>query len=872
MSLSKNIQHIREIEYLSDSTSDSLHDAGTKTVQNFLSLERYIGSGILEGGKPGLNTQSSRIQFTIPIKGLVNGHRVYFDSTNEYTITSVDSTGFIWLDVNDDLQETHKAPDSTTGLLLWSFRTYPSGKIREIIDERNVISDTLNRFTYYPWKGYYNSFDDVPKSGFKNGDVIIVQKKIYVWHEGVRINTITDSYWQECKSTKFVYKVFKFFNVEGTIITPDSTADTLTFVEGRNIRFATDNSKDDATIFVFISSDLDMNDFQIRRAHLVDATGEVHVKGTFTLHEKLRTSNINLPTVKSDLFRVIQGVDSTTTTSIIQTDSTLTVKRLKIIKGDITANQIFTVDGDVNVTGNIDVRNINGVVPDDHHYRHEHPSVNPSIDGAGADQISLTGLSGVLRDKQNAIQIQGINVSSQSPSEGDNLTYDGSQWTPSPDTSQIDFLEALAIFNWGFGRDNNFENLTNHIDSELRFDRTNSWEVIHISDVIQEAISGTRRFAGGTFDGEYVYFTRDQINYHVRFKKQSPLIPENFEKSNYINWGLLTQACFDGQYVYFTYGTYDNGTYRKLIRFNTKSSSPKFGRSAKKYGWKDSTAWEIYPKVGTLTAYDLESLIFDGRYIYMLAESGNSYLLRYDTKKPFDGRGIETLSSTEKYGFQQATSAYLKPMFDGRYVYYMPQKDGDNIIRFDTELEWRYGFGLNDQTCWSTVSTNFLQGRQNDQQQYAKALGAAFDGRYLYFTPKGRGTTSSEDTTTFARLDVTKDWSLSSSWDYMDFDDVFGEKLSPSVPFYGATFDGRYIYYAPYACPYFVRFDTKKRFNDTSAWSLMNYKQLTGKTELSNFIGCIYDGMYVYFVPYSSDYIVRVKAFPCGGMFSRWGE
>jgi len=51
MSVKDEIQHFRDIVYMSDTTADTFHEAGVKTVQNFIEIQRYLGTGVLQGGQ-----------------------------------------------------------------------------------------------------------------------------------------------------------------------------------------------------------------------------------------------------------------------------------------------------------------------------------------------------------------------------------------------------------------------------------------------------------------------------------------------------------------------------------------------------------------------------------------------------------------------------------------------------------------------------------------------------------------------------------------------------------------------------------------------------------------------------------------------------
>jgi hypothetical protein len=103
------------------------------------------------------------------------------------------------------------------------------------------------------------------------------------------------------------------------------------------------------------------------------------------------------------------------------------------------------------------------------------------------------------------------------------------------------------------------------------------------------------------------------------------------------------------------------------------------------------------------------------------------------------------------------------------------------------------------------------------------------------------------------------------SWKAFDF----GTLGIPKKPYQGAAFDGRYVYYASRGempSPA-LRYDTKAdaSFSTTSAWAAFDIDGVTddagGKAPLG-FSGAVFDGRYVYFVPYNNGTIARYDTKP----------
>lgn len=166
-------------------------------------------------------------------------------------------------------------------------------------------------------------------------------------------------------------------------------------------------------------------------------------------------------------------------------------------------------------------------------------------------------------------------------------------------------------------------------------------------------------------------------------------------------------------------------------------------------------------------------------------------------------------------------------VFDGHYVYI-----GDRF-RYDPSVG-----AFNDGAAWTSVDPSKFVA------QYSGALGAAFDGRYVYFAPSGVGA---------VRYDTHGPYTAASSWTSFNL-----AAPNPSTSGYcGAVFDGRYVYYVPFwdsnnveAGSSIVRYDTHAQFDAVTSWS--NFDTTTLDPKARSFAGGAFDGRYVYFVPYAA--------------------
>ena len=129
--------------------------------------------------------------------------------------------------------------------------------------------------------------------------------------------------------------------------------------------------------------------------------------------------------------------------------------------------------------------------------------------------------------------------------------------------------------------------------------------------------------------------------------------------------------------------------------------------------------------------------------------------------------------------------------------------------------------------------------------------GAVFDGRYVYYVPRTDGDTQHSRV---LRLDTTLDFAADSSWSAFDA----GRPISCQ----GAAFDGRFVYFAPGmhqehgASGCVLRFDTCAPFEKRGSWVWHDVSS-TGGLDCRCFDGAVYDGRHVYFVPLQGGPVVR---------------
>ena len=266
--------------------------------------------------------------------------------------------------------------------------------------------------------------------------------------------------------------------------------------------------------------------------------------------------------------------------------------------------------------------------------------------------------------------------------------------------------------------------------------------------------------------------------------------------------------------------------------------------------WKPLESFESFDAYDACETDGLSSVgyfgaVFDGRYVYYVPEqqpdlTTHGIVLRYDTHSPFD--------NSESYSAYDAactagldTRGYYGAVFDGIFVYFVPRQTDKQVfhsflLRFNTLLDFK------DPEAWDAQDI----GPKHSSQS------AAFDGRFIYFCPGYEGDPSTENTNSsqVMRYDTEGDFHDASSYCFFDVSGVGG--LGGSC-FDGGAFDGRYAYFVPLESGIAVRCDTERDFEDAESWEAFDAKQVG----MGMNVGAVFDGRYLYYVSYLNAIIVR---------------
>jgi hypothetical protein len=239
--------------------------------------------------------------------------------------------------------------------------------------------------------------------------------------------------------------------------------------------------------------------------------------------------------------------------------------------------------------------------------------------------------------------------------------------------------------------------------------------------------------------------------------------------------------------------------------------------------------------------------VFDGRYVYFVPEHApdlmttHAVVLRYDTHAPFDeAKSYAAYDARSTAGLD--TSGFYGGAFDGRYVYFLPRQLNcdyyhSRLLRLDTRGDFK------DPNSWSA----------HDIGREQSAQGGAFDGRYLYLCPGYKGDLLLQQNGqcgNVIRYDTRAAFHDPDSYREFDLAQACGAR---AACFDGGAFDGRYAYFAPLENAVIARYDTQGEFQDPDAWQTFDALALG----TSMFVGAVFDGRWMYFVAYNTGKIVR---------------
>jgi len=192
------------------------------------------------------------------------------------------------------------------------------------------------------------------------------------------------------------------------------------------------------------------------------------------------------------------------------------------------------------------------------------------------------------------------------------------------------------------------------------------------------------------------------------------------------------------------------------------------------------------------------------------------------------------------------TIGYAGAVWDGRFVYFSPYYDSGahhgKVLRYDMQ-----GSSFNASSDWDAYDAGNTDGLVT-----VGYIGAVFDDQFVYFVPTDDGTVAHGRV---LRYDTQGgSFNDSSSWSAYDAGTTDGLM---TVGYFGAAWDGRFIYFAPSeddtgiaSHGRVLRYDTQgSSFTDASSWSAYDAGNTDGLLTVG-YRGAVWDGWFVYFVPW----------------------
>ncbi len=362
-----------------------------------------------------------------------------------------------------------------------------------------------------------------------------------------------------------------------------------------------------------------------------------------------------------------------------------------------------------------------------------------------------------------------------------------------------------------------------------------SWQTMDLSSISRSADIG---FIGGAFDGRYIYFapwsTGVLMRYDTSLSFASSPAWAMFDLTTVDSRaGGFEGAVFDGRFVYLI----PNSTTGSLtMQCDTTSSG----------GCLSAGSWTVFSLAAVDDAgTEYAGGVYDGRYIDYIPNVGPAgaglgvVLARYDTLSDGGLASSGSWSTVATNTLAAGLSDFFGAVYDGRRTYFVPNAFGPLAINDPTQP-------LAASAAWNSIDLSSV----SDAASSGTWATGAFDGRYVYLAPFAAHGAAMRCDTQGAGCAAKTAWTPF-SMDALDDAGVGG--------MVGTAFDGRYVYFAPRTGSIAVRVDTTAAFDDTASWSSFDLT-LLGAAASPGYWGAVFDGEFVYFVPFGNSLAVRFDA------------
>lgn len=365
------------------------------------------------------------------------------------------------------------------------------------------------------------------------------------------------------------------------------------------------------------------------------------------------------------------------------------------------------------------------------------------------------------------------------------------------------------------------------------------------------AIPGASGFHLTVFDGRHMYFIPNG-------EGTSGLVTRFDTKASFgskDSWSTFDLAIVNGAATGYVGGAFDGRYIYFVPHHNPTGYHGTIARYDTQSDFNSNSAWATYDLSSVKSGFKgFATAAFDGRYLYLTphhhATDYSGLVARFDTTAEFTKS--ESWTAFDVATVDASARGFLGSAFDGRYLYLIPHVTAPNalsgtVARFDTKAAG----GFTEKASWRTFHTESLHGAP------VGFWGTVFDGRYLYMAqdraPNPDPATGTHAGGWVARYDTQADFNNPSSW--LTFD-VSGTAFNPARGFAGAIFDGRFVYLVPFQndvtkAPEYdgivAQYDTTARFDVPSSWKFFDLA--TKDPNAIGFAGAGFDGQYVYLAP-----------------------
>jgi len=475
----------------------------------------------------------------------------------------------------------------------------------------------------------------------------------------------------------------------------------------------------------------------------------------------------------------------------------------------------------------------------------------------------------------------------------------------------------FQLVNCGSGIDNtndevsrSDEETTEEITLYTSFIDSDNWEAFDLqnSDVSSNDLSGLHC---GVFDDRYVYFCGNKNSSNTRYGEIARYDTEgDFDsEDSWTSYDPGSNGVGSSPAQYFS-GEYDGERYIYFIPYCNGScaSTGDIVRYDTQADFDDSDSWDAFDLSGINASYiNNKYSTYDGeRYLYIYGYS--QYFFKYDTQADFDDAASwEVFDSDDDFGLGYTSSGYdssaqiesfCDSIYYEGYLYFTPCF-GERALRLDTSSDFT------DLTSWEIfdlVSGGVLDDHETDLGTDSHPAGSfqnlSFDGQYIYFGQSYMGP--------MVRYNTEGDFDSADSWETADFislgvssfimEGTSNAANNKSGGYIYGGFDGRYIYFLPEEYCYYtdrlgvdggvkisldeagdplckiyhtevLRFDSQGDFDSADSWETYNFFfNGTGTYQGASFRAGVFDGQYLYLVPYrkvdrvAQGEIIRFKA------------